>query len=193
MPKTRNESTAPSRFYAKIKSALGEYRKRSQQDSLSSSDTESDGTDDLKTAVSTDQPGDDPAPIASALPIPDSDIERQNLIHSVIRALPPRDIKSGPCLLPPSLSPERRTLVLDLDETLVHFSTVEPSPGAEKPEFTFNLWNGKLFTVRGNMRPFAKEFLAKVAGTTNSNTFLLRVLGGCSIYGKSLLLCRHCL
>ena len=52
------------------------------------------------------------------------------------------------------------TLVLDLDETLVHCST-DPM---EAPDITFSVnWNGYLFNISALCRPFLQEFLDEVA------------------------------
>lgn len=58
--------------------------------------------------------------------------------------------------LPPLEDPEKYTLVLDLDETLVHCSTEE----VLHPDIKFNLeFNGISFNVSAKYRPFLLEFL----------------------------------
>lgn len=67
-----------------------------------------------------------------------------------------RKIYTGSHKLPPIHDPNKYTLVLDLDETLVHCST-EPQLVSDA---NFNLeFNGVSFHVAAKFRPFLKEFL----------------------------------
>ena len=62
--------------------------------------------------------------------------------------------------LPPSSSPGKPTLVLDLDETLVH-CTVE---AIDKPDMTFPVnFNGVLYDVYVRKRPYLDYFLEVVS------------------------------
>jgi RNA polymerase II subunit A small phosphatase-like protein len=65
------------------------------------------------------------------------------------------------CLLPPLLikSPYKRTLVLDLDETLV-FSSFIPIPDPTK--IIPVVLNGIIFRVFVKFRPFAKELISSL-------------------------------
>ena len=69
--------------------------------------------------------------------------------------------KPRPRLLPPqSHRPSRPTLVLDLDETLVHCS-IDPIPN---PDLTFKVdFNGTLYDVFVRKRPHFEEFLEHVS------------------------------
>jgi len=73
-----------------------------------------------------------------------------------------------PCPLPRKAADDRRvTLVLDLDETLVHCSTDASSSrgavkgvGGDGPAFTFEVpFNGLNYNVAVNVRPYMREFL----------------------------------
>ena len=68
-----------------------------------------------------------------------------------------------PCLLPTSIFiPARPTLVLDLDETLVHCS-IDP---INNSDLTFNVdFNGTLYDVFVRKRPHFEEFLKHVSKT----------------------------
>ena len=68
-----------------------------------------------------------------------------------------------PCLLPASIFiPARPTLVLDLDETLVHCS-IDP---INNSDLTFNVdFNGTLYDVFVRKRPHFEEFLKHVSKT----------------------------
>jgi CTD small phosphatase-like protein 2 len=69
--------------------------------------------------------------------------------------------KPRPVLLPPQSS-HRPTLVLDLDETLVHCS-IDPIPN---PDLTFKVdFNGTLYDVFVRKRPHFEEFLEHVSRT----------------------------
>ena len=85
-----------------------------------------------------------------------------------ISGLPPHssivpDVKSKICLPPPAdsrQSQQKPTLVLDLDETLVH-CTVEP---IEKPDLVFPVtFNGTLYDVYVRKRPYLDYFLETVS------------------------------
>lgn len=68
----------------------------------------------------------------------------------------PKGIPPKPKSLPPV------TLVLDLDETLVHCTT-DPTEAAT-PDFIFDVnFNGTLYKVRVNKRPFFHEFIQFVS------------------------------
>ncbi|WOK96627.1 hypothetical protein Cni_G05334 [Canna indica] len=86
-----------------------------------------------------------------------------------------------PTLLPKQTrSCPSTTLVLDLDETLVH-STLEPCEGAN---FTFPVnFNLKEHTIYVRCRPFLKDFLEKVAGLFETIIFTASQ----SIYAEQLL------
>jgi len=63
-------------------------------------------------------------------------------------------------LLPPVHEPGRKTLVLDLDETLVH--SVFESAG--KHDIVMQIdFNGRALTIYVNIRPYVQEFLTRVA------------------------------
>ena len=85
-------------------------------------------------------------------------------MFSLIRRLPslPTSRQHLPPLLPavnPNLS-KKPTLVLDLDETLVH-SSIEPFHGAD---FVFSVnCNERMFQVYTKKRPFVDKFLSEVA------------------------------
>eukprot|EP01038_Epipyxis_sp_PR26KG_P004847 gene4847-6794_t len=69
-------------------------------------------------------------------------------------------IKGKICLPPPSPTLIRPTLVLDLDETLVH-CTVEPIP---KPDLIFPVsFNGSVYQVYVRKRPYLDYFLETVS------------------------------
>jgi len=71
-----------------------------------------------------------------------------------------RRVYSGADKLPPIEDPDKYTLVLDLDETLVHCST-EPTLTSD---VNFSLeFNGVKFTVAAKFRPHLKHFLETVS------------------------------
>ncbi|PRP87062.1 CTD small phosphatase-like protein 2 [Planoprotostelium fungivorum] len=72
---------------------------------------------------------------------------------------PPLDLTDRPPKLPP-LEILKKTLVLDLDETLVHCSTT-PLPNADM-EFPV-VFNDVTYTVYACKRPYFEEFLQKVS------------------------------
>jgi Dullard-like phosphatase family protein len=79
-----------------------------------------------------------------------------------IAQLPPRD-ENQDCqvVLPPkSLGQHKNTLVLDLDETLVHCG-IEPLEGAEM-EFPVE-YQGQTFNIYVRKRPYLENFLQKVS------------------------------
>jgi NLI interacting factor-like phosphatase len=83
-----------------------------------------------------------------------------------IASLPPYDTVKGqrpPITLPPQAPDDtRKTLVLDLDETLVHCSVVEPTDRVA--DFTFPVqFHGETYTVHVKCRPFLQEFLHNIA------------------------------
>ncbi|KAJ1928861.1 hypothetical protein IWQ60_001657 [Tieghemiomyces parasiticus] len=88
---------------------------------------------------------------------------QEEAVYSFIAALPPvpRDLHIRPFLLPrKTRSSPPITLVLDLDETLVHCSTLANFPA----DFTFMVENkGQEFTVRCRLRPGYLEFLERMA------------------------------
>lgn len=71
-----------------------------------------------------------------------------------------RKVYSGPKKLPAISDPTKYTLVLDLDETLVHCST-EPQLYSDV-EFTLK-FNGVSFNVAARFRPHLKKFLETVS------------------------------
>jgi len=77
-----------------------------------------------------------------------------------IRSLPPLDPYRDPILPPKSADSPAITLVLDLDETLVHCTTTE----MDEYDVMFPVeLNGQQFQVSGRYRPYCSEFLEKVA------------------------------
>ena len=83
--------------------------------------------------------------------------------YSFIKSLPPltKDQLARPCVLPrKTRSTHPITLVLDLDETLVHCSTtcVEHSDIEFPVEF-----NDQKYQVSGRLRPYCREFLEGAA------------------------------
>jgi len=80
-----------------------------------------------------------------------------------IRSLPPltEEMLARSCSLPPK-SPDhpRQTLVLDLDETLVHCTTLP----IQNPDLIFPVdFNGDHFDVYVLKRPYLEEFLDEVS------------------------------
>lgn len=84
--------------------------------------------------------------------------------HLAPGAAPRRGAAAGAPLLPrraPSCG--RKTLVLDLDETLVH-STLDGGPGSEGADFAFSVpFDGGDRSVHVRVRPRAREFLERAA------------------------------
>jgi CTD small phosphatase-like protein 2 len=77
-----------------------------------------------------------------------------------IRSLPPLEPYKEPILPPKSDDGPEITLVLDLDETLVHCTTAE----MEDYDVMFPVeLNGQQFQVSGRYRPYCAEFLEKAA------------------------------
>jgi len=77
-----------------------------------------------------------------------------------IRSLPPLDPYRDPILPPKPADGPAITLVLDLDETLVHCTTAE----MDEYDVMFPVeLNGQQFQVSGRYRPYCAEFLEKVA------------------------------
>lgn len=90
------------------------------------------------------------------------DVEEEFNPYYFISTLPPHSSVSvrGKLCIPKDLNPDRLTLVLDLDETLVH-CTVEQIPN---PDLTFPVtFNGTFYQVYVRKRPYLDEFLATVA------------------------------
>ena len=81
--------------------------------------------------------------------------------YQFISGLPPLDsIERNPVSLAPSADSSKPTLVLDLDETLVH-CTVVPIPN---PDMTFPVtFNGVLYDVYVRKRPYLDYFLEVVS------------------------------
>jgi len=85
--------------------------------------------------------------------------------YAFIKGLPPYSKvvppnKPRPCLLPSQKMPSKPTLVLDLDETLVHCS-IDPIPN---PDLTFKVdFNGILYDVYVRKRPCFQQFLEHVS------------------------------
>jgi len=77
-----------------------------------------------------------------------------------IRSLPPLDPYRDPILPPKPADSPAITLVLDLDETLVHCTTTE----MDEYDVMFPVeLNGQQFQVSGRYRPYCAEFLEKVS------------------------------
>jgi len=77
-----------------------------------------------------------------------------------IRSLPPLEPYREPILPPKQENDPKITLVLDLDETLVHCTTTE----MEDCDVSFPVeLNGQQFYVSGRYRPYCAEFLEKAA------------------------------
>ncbi|KAA8496161.1 CTD small phosphatase-like protein 2 [Porphyridium purpureum] len=84
-------------------------------------------------------------------------------IYLFIASLPPLSLfpKRAPSLSPKMAGAPRVTLVLDLDETLVHCST----DAVRKWDVTFDVdFGGATHTVYAKKRPFLDHFLAEVSG-----------------------------
>ncbi|XP_068486974.1 uncharacterized protein [Phaseolus vulgaris] len=83
-----------------------------------------------------------------------------------------------PALVNQEISKKKNTLVLDLDETLVH-SSLENCDA----DFTFQMITNRLLTVYVRKRPFLQEFLTKVSDmfeviifTASQSTYAAKVL-----------------
>eukprot|EP00029_Vermamoeba_vermiformis_P007701 TRINITY_DN3406_c0_g1_i1.p1 TRINITY_DN3406_c0_g1~~TRINITY_DN3406_c0_g1_i1.p1 ORF type:complete len:453 (-),score=83.51 TRINITY_DN3406_c0_g1_i1:120-1478(-) len=81
--------------------------------------------------------------------------------YTFIKSLPPyKPQKFAQFALPPKQSQAKVTLVLDLDETLVHCS-LDPIPN---PDLTFEVpFDGVSYEVHVRKRPFFEQFLAEVS------------------------------
>lgn len=94
---------------------------------------------------------------------PDFDISLQEFDpYTFIKHLPPYSdvIKNGLYTVLPKLNINKHTLVLDLDETLVHCS-IDPIPS---PDLQFPvLFGGQNFNVYVKIRPFLKHFMEQVS------------------------------
>ncbi|GBF96922.1 CTD small phosphatase [Raphidocelis subcapitata] len=78
-------------------------------------------------------------------------------------AAPPGCARPGTLLPRRTRACKQKTLVLDLDETLVH-STLDGAPGSESADFHFPvLFNGAEHMVHVRMRPHMHEFLERAA------------------------------
>ncbi|TPX36333.1 hypothetical protein SmJEL517_g01532 [Synchytrium microbalum] len=91
------------------------------------------------------------------------DLEDEFDPYSFIRSLPPltKEQLARPCVLPRrTRSTPKITLVLDLDETLVHCSTAS----IEASDINFPVeFNDQSYHVSGRLRPFCREFLEGAA------------------------------
>ena len=85
--------------------------------------------------------------------------------RSSIAIKSPRDLTTS--FLPPQreIDKGRKTLVLDLDETLVHSTFNPPKKGEGLPDMVINVqWdNGERDKVFVRVRPYAYKFLNKMA------------------------------
>jgi CTD small phosphatase-like protein 2 len=82
--------------------------------------------------------------------------------YEYIRQLPPRAYAQR-VLLPPCKH-TKPTLVLDLDETLVHSTIEPPPPGSPPPEHVFSVTlENTTYNVFVRVRPNMHKFLAEVA------------------------------
>ncbi|TPX50251.1 hypothetical protein SeMB42_g01397 [Synchytrium endobioticum] len=93
----------------------------------------------------------------------DDDLEDEFDPFSFIRSLPPltKEQLARPCVLPrKTRSTHPITLVLDLDETLVHCSTTT----VESSDIEFPVeFNDETYQVSGRLRPYCKQFLEEAA------------------------------
>jgi len=84
-----------------------------------------------------------------------------------IQSLPPYQTVQHQCpavTLPPLQDPHKKTLVLDLDETLVHCSIEEPDPESQPPDLEFPVqFHGTSYTVYVRLRPHLEKFLKQVS------------------------------
>ena len=82
------------------------------------------------------------------------------VVHLPPRTLPPLvEYKMGVSATSLSTSPLRKTLVLDLDETLVHCSVSAPTDG-QVVDFTFPVqFHGETYAVHVKCRPYLQQFL----------------------------------
>jgi CTD small phosphatase-like protein 2 len=78
-----------------------------------------------------------------------------------LNSLPPLEtLGNRPIILPPKQTSFQKTLVLDLDETLVHCST----DGLSNPDLSFGIeFNDEKFTVYARKRPHLEKFLELVS------------------------------
>lgn len=141
--------------------------------SVSYSSDEEDGPDDVaapvietpskKEEASSTTPATTAAATATATVEEEEDEEVFNP-YSFIAGLPRHStvkVKGKVCL-PPAKTTDKITLVLDLDETLVH-CTVEPIPN---PDLVFPVaFNGTVYQVYVRKRPYLDYFLETVAKT----------------------------
>jgi len=92
------------------------------------------------------------------------EIEDEHEPYVFIRSLPPLTqswISTRQILLPPQTrSSPKLTLVLDLDETLVHCSTTRMSVSDIEFKVEFA---GEIYNVMGLLRPYYKEFLSRLS------------------------------
>jgi CTD small phosphatase-like protein 2 len=90
-----------------------------------------------------------------------------------IASLPPRistPVRSKYCLPPKAPNAPRISLVLDLDETLVHCST-DPDD-IINPDFAFQVeFNGQIYNVKAKKRPGFDEFMRFIKGRFEITVF----------------------
>lgn len=106
--------------------------------------------------------------------------------YQFISGLPPLDsIERNPVSLAPSSDVSKPTLVLDLDETLVH-CTVVPIPN---PDMTFPVtFNGVLYDVYVRKRPYLDYFLEVVS---RSFEVVVRARGGAGQVLRCVVFCLY--
>jgi hypothetical protein len=113
-----------------------------------------------------DEEGSEEDDVSMSRPEPHDGSDNEFNPWQFIASLPPYDTVQAqrpPITLPPlGITDHRKTLVLDLDETLVHCSVVEPvGRGAD---FTFPVqFHGETYTVHVKCRPFLQDFLQTIA------------------------------
>jgi hypothetical protein len=135
---------------------------------LAESGCDSDG--DVAASACALQPGTQPQVTASqqAADVSDEDDDEEwfdplLFISRLPPVAPPGSGRPGLLLPRRTRACKQKTLVLDLDETLVH-STLDSAPGAESADFHFPvLFNGAEHMVHVRMRPYMRQFLEHAA------------------------------
>ena len=87
--------------------------------------------------------------------------------------------KLYPCFIPPNT--HQKTLVIDLDETLVHSSTLHPFPNRKNIILHMNV-NKIYYKIYAIVRPFVEEFLREMSKYFNLYIFTASL----SLYAKTL-------